>query len=68
MKTSMEYLNYIATPLFHSGTAAEVAEMMENITAAAVPDTVDSTNALIAAAIAFAAGVLIYIYRRRRTR
>lgn len=64
----MEYLNYIANSLFQSGTAAEAAEMMENITTAAVPDTVDPVNALIAAVIAFAAGVLIYIYRRRRTR
>lgn len=64
----MEYLNYIANPLPLGGAAAEAAGMMENITAVAVPDTVDPVNALIAAAIAFAAGVLIYIYRRRRTR
>ena len=63
----MKYPNYIVNSLFQSETAAEAAEMMENITAAAVPDTVDPVNALFAVAIAFAAGVLIYIYRRRRT-
>lgn len=59
-------LNYIESSIFLYGNAADAALIMENTTTAAVPNTVDPVNALTAAAIALAVGVLIYIYRRRR--
>ena len=67
----MEYLNYIVN-LFGmslvSGNAADTAEVISQDAAPAAALAIDPVNAVIASAVALAAGAAIYLYRHRRIR
>ena len=67
----MQYLSYIVNPFtlnMVSGNAAEAAALIKRAAMSAGTSAVDPVNAVIASAVALAAGAAIYLYRHRRIR
>ena len=63
----MEYLSYIIDPLALNIAGGNAAGAVRHAVSSAVTAaSVDTGNALIAAAAALAAGAVIFIYRNRR--
>lgn len=65
----MQYLSYIVNPFtlnMVSGNAADAAALIKRAAMSAGTSAVDPVNAVIASAVALAAGAAIYLYRHRR--
>ena len=65
----MQYLSYIVNPFtlnMVSVNAADAAALIKRAAMSAGTSAVDPVNAVIASAVALAAGAAIYLYRHRR--